>query len=96
MTSYSVNQRQYYAFISHAEVEVSLENLNTCIETGMARGANVPLHLIARTPRQRPSLTFRDQQVWYYEGDIELLGKIHTIVYPYRRRILNYELSELP
>ena len=85
-----IKERIVRAFLMIADI--SEENLNTCIEAGIARGANIPLHLIARGPRHRPPFMFRDQQVWYYEGDTELLGKIHTILYPYRRRIINYEL----
>jgi hypothetical protein len=36
---------------------------------------------------------FRDHEVWPYEDDAELLGKVHQIVHPYRRRVLNGELD---
>jgi hypothetical protein len=72
--------------------DVSADNLNTCIEAGIALGANIPLHLVAQGPRHRPPFMFRDQQIWYYNSDVELLGKIHRIVYPYRRRTINFEL----
>ncbi len=29
----------------------------------------------------------------FYADDVELLGVIHDLAFPYRRRILNYELS---
>jgi hypothetical protein len=74
--------------------DITEENLNTCIETGIALGAQVPLHLVARGPRRKPPFMFRDQQVWYYENDLELLGIVHNLVRPYRRRILNYELQK--
>jgi hypothetical protein len=35
---------------------------------------------------------FRDQEVLFYEDDAELVGRVHQIVFPYRRRVLNYEL----
>jgi len=73
--------------------DISDENLNTCIEAGIACGAKRPLHLISSGPRRSPAFLFRDQQIWYYSSDIEILGKIHAIVFPYRRRIINYELS---
>jgi hypothetical protein len=72
--------------------DISEENLNTCIEAGIARGAGVRLHLIAKGPRKRPPFMFRDLQVWYYSDDIDLLGIIHRLTYPYRRRVINYEL----
>ena len=73
--------------------DISDDNLNTCIEAGIARGAKTKFHLVARKPRGRPPFMFRDQQVWHYADDVELLGIIHKIVYPYRRRVLNWELS---
>jgi hypothetical protein len=72
--------------------DISDENLNTCIEAGMARALARPLHLVARGPRRRPPFMFRDQQVWFFEDDIEFLGTIHRIIYPYRRRVINLEL----
>lgn len=74
--------------------DISEDNLNTCIEAGIARGANIRYHLVAQEPRRRPPFMFRDQQVWHYNNDVELLGKIHRIVFPYRRRILNWELPK--
>lgn len=58
----------------------------------MARALARTLHLIARGPRRRPPFMFRDQQVWCYGDDIEFLGTIHRIIYPYRRRVINLEL----
>jgi hypothetical protein len=34
-----------------------------------------------------------DYQVFHYANSLDLLGVIHDLAYPYRRRILNYELS---
>jgi hypothetical protein len=73
--------------------DITEDNLNTCIEAGIALGARRPLHLMARSPRHRPPFMFRDQQVWYYENDLDLLGIVHNLVRPYRRRIINYELQ---
>ena len=75
--------------------DITQENLNTCIEAGIARGANVNLHLIAEEPRRSPPFMFRDMQVEYYENDIQLLSHIHRIVQPYRRRVMNYELATI-
>jgi hypothetical protein len=36
---------------------------------------------------------FRDQQVWHYDDDAALIGKVHRIAYPYRRRVINAELG---
>ena len=72
--------------------DISEDNLNTCIEAGIARGADAKLYLVARSPRRRPPFMFRDQQVFFYSDDVELLGILHRIAYPYRRRVLNWEL----
>lgn len=61
--------------------DISEENLNTCIEAGIALGAQRRLHLIAGAPRRRPPFMFRDQQVWHYADDGDLVGLIHRIVY---------------
>jgi hypothetical protein len=68
------------------------DRLNTCIEAGVARGAGVTMHLLARGPRRKPPFLFRDLQVWFYADDCERLATIHKIVRPYRRRVLNDEL----
>jgi hypothetical protein len=67
-------------------------NLNTCIEAGIARGAGILLYLISRGPRKSPPFIFRDQQVFFYEDDSDLMRIIESLLLPYRRRILNQEL----
>jgi len=74
--------------------DITEDNLNTCIEAGIAMSARRTLHLVASGPRHRPPFMFRDQQVWYYENDVQLLGLVHNLVRPYRRRIINYELKK--
>ena len=39
--------------------DISDDNVNTCVEAGIARGANRDLHLIARGPRRRPPFMLR-------------------------------------
>jgi len=79
-----------YAMIS----DISEDNINTCIETGIGIGANTRFHLTAKEPRRRPPFMFRDQQVWYYKDDIDLIGLTFKLIYPYRRRVINFELPE--
>jgi hypothetical protein len=74
--------------------DITEDNLNTCIEAGIALGARRPLHLVACGTRHRPPFMFQDQQVWYYDNDVDLLGIMHNLVRPYRRRIINYELQK--
>jgi hypothetical protein len=72
--------------------DVSEENLNTCIEAGVALGAQRPLYLVAAGPRHAPPFLFRGYQVWYYADEAALVGIMHRIAFPYRRRVLNREL----
>ena len=69
--------------------DVSEENLNTCIEAGMPMGANEHIHLLAGGVRRKPPFMFRDQQIWHYDNDVDLIGIVHNLVLPYRRHIMN-------
>lgn len=77
--------------------DVSKGNINTFIEAGIARGANVEYRMVAHEtaefPRKKPPFMFRDRQVEYYADGAELLGRIRRLTYPFRRRILNYEIE---
>ena len=84
-------QGEIVDMIVHAQMmiaDVSSENLNTCIEAGIAIGANVPLNLLSGGERHKPPFMFRDRQIWHYQDDLDLLGTIHKLVLPYRRHIL--------
>ncbi|MEI8383436.1 MAG: toll/interleukin-1 receptor domain-containing protein [Planctomycetota bacterium] len=71
-----------------------LVNLNTCIETGIAIGANREHIVLVRgsedTKGKTDALPFmlRNCQILYYEDDIELLGKLHRALTPFRRRLV--------
>ncbi len=75
------------------DVDCPKGNINTCIEAGIAVGSGVPLYLLARGPRHRPPYMLDDCQIWPYSDNIDLLGTVHKVIYPYRRRIINYELD---
>lgn len=84
-------QNEIVNLIIHAQMmiaDTSKENLNTCIEAGVAIGANVPLNLLSGDDRHKPPFMFRDRQIWHYQDDLDLLGIIHKLVLPYRRHIL--------
>ena len=85
-------ERLQRAFVVIADI--SEENLNTCIEAGVALSVKRRLHLVCANPRRRPPFMFRDQPVWHYADDADLVGRIHKIKYPYRRRILNLALRK--
>ncbi|MBR6591811.1 MAG: toll/interleukin-1 receptor domain-containing protein [Prevotella sp.] len=61
---------------------------NTCIEAGIARGANTDLFIIAKEPRQAPPFMFRDIEVRHYADDCSLLAIVHKILRGYRRNVL--------
>lgn len=70
--------------------DITGDNLNICIEAGVARGARVPLHLIAQGERRSPPFMLRDIEPAFYQDDIELLGVAHRIARPYRRKVLAF------
>ena len=74
-----------------AEGKVSKDKLfrfNTCIEAGIARGANTDLFIIVKEPRQAPPFMFRDIEVRHYADDCSLLAIVHKILRGYRRSVL--------
>ncbi len=84
--------------IAHAYLviaDISDNNPNTLIESGIARGARRKLRLVAQRSADgkiNPPYMLNDIQIEYYADDTELLQKVHRIAYEFRRRILNYEL----
>jgi hypothetical protein len=62
--------------------------LNSCIEAGIALGSNKNLYLTCRAPRRTPPFMFRNKQVWYYEEEVDLVGKLRQIAALHRRMVL--------
>jgi hypothetical protein len=62
--------------------------LNSCIEAGIALGCNKPLYLTCRGPRRSPPFMLRNKQVWFYEDDLDLIGKLRQIAALHRRMVL--------
>jgi len=74
-----------------SEGKVSKEKtyrFNTCIEAGIARGADTDLFIIAKEPRKAPPFMFRDIEVRHYSDDCTLLAIVHKILRGYRRSVL--------
>jgi len=71
--------------------DISQDNIEPLIEAGIAIGANVEYRII--TCKNLP-LMFSNKGVKPYVDDIDRLGHIHRLIYPFRRRILNYELKD--
>lgn len=72
--------------------DISEYNINSCIEAGIAIGAGKHLNLIARIPRGKVPFMLSNYQVSNYANDLDLLGNLHRIAFPFRRRVLNIEL----
>lgn len=68
------------------------DNVNVCIEAGMALVVGVNVELIARGNPRRPPFMLRTLQMPTYKDDVEQIGIVHKIIRPYRRRIINVEL----
>jgi hypothetical protein len=68
--------------------DVSGGSPNVHVELGAARAYDVPVRLLRRGPLGRPAFMLRDQQVWDYGSEADLLGRVARISYPYRRTLL--------
>ena len=61
------------------------------IEAGIARGADVPLHLICRLPAngsRKTRFMLQDMEVHWYTSPLEQIGAIYRTARRYRRRVL--------
>src|SRR4029077_18070222 len=78
-------------------------NLNTCIEAGIAMGAERPVFVTALDPAscnpevlnkttQLPFM-FRNHSIQWYADAVDFLAKIHRLAFATRRRIINDELG---
>jgi len=72
--------------------DVSNDNLNTCIEAGIAIASSSNIALISFGKPRRPPFMLRSLQLNSFTNDVEKIGLIHRIVWPYRRRVINAEL----
>jgi len=81
-----IMQRISTAFLMVADI--TEENVNTCVEAGIARAMGTRLFLVAKGSTRRPVFMFRDWQVQYFADDVELLGRIHRAVFPFRRWVM--------
>jgi hypothetical protein len=87
-----VVQREILRAVAQAKLvlaDISGNGPNVYIEVGAARSADVPIFLLRQGPPGRPAFMLRDQQVWDYASDSDLLGRVAQIVYPYRRTLLS-------
>lgn len=86
-----VVQREILRAVSGARLvlaDISKNGPNVYVELGAARAANVPVSLLRQGPPGRPPFMLRDQQVWDYSTNADLLGRVTRIAYPCRRTLL--------
>jgi hypothetical protein len=65
--------------------DITGNSANVHIEIGAALAAGVPVALLRKGPPGRPAFMLRDQQVYDYATDAELIGRAVRLTYPYRR-----------
>ena len=71
--------------------DVTDDNRNALIESGAARGAGVPLHLICRLPangNRKTRFMLQDLEINWYSSSLERIGTVYRIARRYRRRVL--------
>jgi hypothetical protein len=71
--------------------DVTDDNRNALIESGVARGAGVPLHLTCRLPEngnRKTRFMLQDMEVNWYSNSLDRIGAMYRIARRYRRRIL--------
>jgi hypothetical protein len=71
--------------------DVTDDNRDALIQAGIARGANVPLHLTCRVPADGSRQTrfmLQDMEINWYSDPLERLGATYRIARRYRRRVL--------
>ena len=70
--------------------DVTDDNRNALIESGIARGAGVPLHLTCRLPEdgnRKTRFMLQDMEVNWYSNSLDRIGAMYRIARKYRRRI---------
>jgi len=72
--------------------DITDDNLNTCIEAGMGLAVNIDVALISKGIMRRPPFMLRTLQLHPYSNDVEKIGRIYKIIWPYRRRVINAEV----
>ena len=72
--------------------DISNDNINSCIEAGMAIAAGTNVEIVSEGRPRRPPFMLRSLQLSTYDGEVERLGLINKIARPYRRRVINAEL----
>ncbi len=86
----SIRRRICDAFVVLADI--SDNNLNTCIEAGMALAAGVNLEMVAKGEQHSPPFMLRGLQLDTYRDDVQQIAILHKVMRPYRRRVISAEV----
>ncbi len=68
------------------------DNVNACIEAGMALAVGTNVELLAAGPQRRPPFMLRERNMPTYNNEVQKIGLLHKISRHYRRRVINAEL----
>jgi len=79
------------AFVMIADLTEMRSNI--LIESGIAIGADVHIFYVQNGDVHRPPVMLGSPQIHEYQSESELLGRIHRIMLPYRRAVLNNDLT---
>jgi hypothetical protein len=72
--------------------DITDDNVNVCIEAGMARMAGRPYELVSKGVTRSAPFMIRGPNTLFYRDDLELCGAVHRIARTHRRRIINAEI----
>ncbi|HEV7240481.1 MAG TPA: toll/interleukin-1 receptor domain-containing protein [Thermoanaerobaculia bacterium] len=75
--------------------DITDNNVNRCVEAGIAHAAGVRVELVAKGERRKLPFMLRAMTPTLdktYKNHVEQIGVFHKIVRPYRRRVINVEL----
>lgn len=76
--------------------DVTDDNRNALIESGVARGAGAPLHLTCRLPEngnRKTRFMLQDMEINWYNSPIDRIGAMYRIARRYRRHILTPKIQ---
>ena len=71
--------------------DLTEDNINACIEAGMALAVGTNVELLAAGPQRRPPFMLRERNMPTYTDKVQQIGLIHRISRAYRRRVINAE-----
>lgn len=72
--------------------DLTEDNVNACIEAGMALAVGGNVELLAAGPQRRPPFMLRERNMPTYTDEVQQVGLVHRVSRPYRRRVINAEL----